>query len=415
MLFCGLSVNAQGWVGDGANKLNTVNNTLGLTPITVGIGTASPTEQFHTTGSVRFQGLTQSDTTARIVTQDTNGKLYWRSAGSLSGAGSWLLTGNSGTNPASNFLGTIDNQRLVFRTNNTERATILANGYVGIGLTSPIKPLQVDNKGTEDNNVFLSGSSPSIYFSQTATFPPAPYTIPIGRIGLATRIGAFVQTSEPGDLVMFTATPGAGLLFGVGVNSGNNGIERMRISDTGFVGINTIAPTSRLHVNGTVRFENLPSGTGNVLVIDASGNVRRGATSARTSDAAADNNEVAALKTEVSALKQALADVLQQLAEIKKGSIDVTASGNRSYSLSNAPNPFTTSTRISYTYPSSVKKAYLSIADLNGRPVKRVDLAGNSAGAVTLDADVFSGSGTYVYSLELDGRIVESKKLLVTQ
>ena len=45
MLFCSLSVNAQGWVGDGANKLNTVNNALGLTPITVGIGTAARLKQ----------------------------------------------------------------------------------------------------------------------------------------------------------------------------------------------------------------------------------------------------------------------------------------------------------------------------------------------------------------------------------
>src|ERR1044072_4247963 len=169
MLFASLAANAQGWVGDGTNKLYPVNNGLSLSPLSIGIGTSAPSEQFHTTGSVRFQGLTQSDTTVRIITQDANGKLYWRSEGSISAGGGWSLTGNAGTNPSSNFLGTTDYQRLVFKTANTERATILSNGNVGINTANPIKLLQVHNPSGEDNNIYVSGGSPSIYFSQSAT------------------------------------------------------------------------------------------------------------------------------------------------------------------------------------------------------------------------------------------------------
>lgn len=39
-------------------------------------------------------------------------------------AQSWSLTGNSGTDPATNFLGTTDNKDLVFKTNNIERLKI---------------------------------------------------------------------------------------------------------------------------------------------------------------------------------------------------------------------------------------------------------------------------------------------------
>src|SRR5205807_875723 len=42
---------------------------------------------------------------------------------------SWLLSGNPGTNPANNFLGTTDAADLVLRTNNTERARL--NGSTG--------------------------------------------------------------------------------------------------------------------------------------------------------------------------------------------------------------------------------------------------------------------------------------------
>lgn len=55
----------------------------------------------------------------------------------------WKITGNAGTNPTNNFLGTTDNQALVFRTNNTERMRVLANGNVGIGTSTPSQKLHV--------------------------------------------------------------------------------------------------------------------------------------------------------------------------------------------------------------------------------------------------------------------------------
>lgn len=55
----------------------------------------------------------------------------------------WKITGNSGTAPATNFLGTTDNIDLVFRTNNIEKARILANGNVGIGLPAPVRTLHI--------------------------------------------------------------------------------------------------------------------------------------------------------------------------------------------------------------------------------------------------------------------------------
>lgn len=63
----------------------------------------------------------------------------------------WSLTGNSGTAPATNFLGTTDAQRLVFRTNNTEKMTILSGGNVGIGATNPQNKLEI-TQGTAGNS-----------------------------------------------------------------------------------------------------------------------------------------------------------------------------------------------------------------------------------------------------------------------
>jgi hypothetical protein len=47
-----------------------------------GIGTLSPSAQLHTTGSVRFEGLTSDNTLSRIVVCDANGNLYYKDAAS---------------------------------------------------------------------------------------------------------------------------------------------------------------------------------------------------------------------------------------------------------------------------------------------------------------------------------------------
>jgi len=56
-------------------------------------------------------------------------------------AQSWNLTGNSGTIPTNNFIGTTDDQEVVFKTNNIERLRLLAgsNGN-GISIGSRIAP-----------------------------------------------------------------------------------------------------------------------------------------------------------------------------------------------------------------------------------------------------------------------------------
>lgn len=49
----------------------------------------------------------------------------------------WSLTGNGATNPATNFIGTLDAQPFIIRTNNSERIRVLSSGNVGIGTSSP--------------------------------------------------------------------------------------------------------------------------------------------------------------------------------------------------------------------------------------------------------------------------------------
>jgi hypothetical protein len=72
----------------------------------------------------------------------------------------WLLKGNAGTNPATNFIGTTDNNDLVIRTNNTEKIRVLANGNTGVGTTAAIlSKLQVNNVIRIDDDLSTPGSN----------------------------------------------------------------------------------------------------------------------------------------------------------------------------------------------------------------------------------------------------------------
>ena len=83
----------------------------------------------------------------------------------LSSINNWSLSGNSATTPATNFLGTIDAQDLVFRTRNIEALRInQLNQYVGIGTNLPTAPLHISAPTTTDaiGTLRIEGNEPDI-------------------------------------------------------------------------------------------------------------------------------------------------------------------------------------------------------------------------------------------------------------
>ena len=66
-------------------------------------------------------------------------------SGADGAANAWGLTGNTGTTGATNFIGTTNAADFVIKTNNTERARVLATGNLGIGTNSPLEKLHVSN------------------------------------------------------------------------------------------------------------------------------------------------------------------------------------------------------------------------------------------------------------------------------
>lgn len=107
-------------------------------------------------------------TTGAGITAVSPGFYYWSGiewvalkSSPLAASQDWSLTGNAGTNPSANFLGTTDNQNFQIRTNNTNRVTVENDGQVILGTnTTPIaNTLTTINAGAGQIGLFVNSNN----------------------------------------------------------------------------------------------------------------------------------------------------------------------------------------------------------------------------------------------------------------
>ncbi len=170
----------------------------------------------------------------------------------LTGGNFWSLTGNAGTNPVNNYIGTSDAQDLVFRTNNTERMRILSGGNFGINTNNPTQTLEVAN-----GNVLLSN---------TGTASQLRFAIPGGTI--YTSFAAQAQTGNVNYLLPASdgtsgqalTTNGSGTLSWTTISGGSAGWTvgaGVVYNTTDNIGIGTNAPGQKLEIsNGNILLSN---------------------------------------------------------------------------------------------------------------------------------------------------------------
>lgn len=127
----------------------------------------------------------------------------------------WALSGNAGTSPVANFVGTSDNQPLVIKTVGSECVRVDTSGNVGIGTTTPGSQLHV--------NVAASAN------------PIGGLTVDVQSFGTEANAQAsyFLQVRDIG-----AAPP--------------NGLTHLLVRGDGYVGIGTPNPASSLDVNGDI-------------------------------------------------------------------------------------------------------------------------------------------------------------------
>lgn len=76
----------------------------------------------------------------------------------------------------------------------------------------------------------------------------------------------------------------------------------------------------------------------------------------------------------------------------------------------NMPNPFNSSTRIPYSIPQNSNKAVIEVHGINGQLIKTIPINTFGEGIVELQTQNLS-NGQYTYTLEVDGRVIDTKKM----
>jgi hypothetical protein len=249
----------------------------------LGIGNAAPTEVLDVTGNLRFSGAlmpnNSAGTTGYILQSNGTGTApTWVEPSVVAGSANWALDGNNVL--AIRTLGTTSNFDLPFITNNTEQMRITATGSIGIGTIDIEDEKVLIDAGAAQTalsavgtiNDFLEinvqnfsngtlASSDIVATANNGTENSVYVDLGINSAGYSNGNSNILNGANvayayanANDFKIGNGTPGRNLIFftnptgGVLGTNTANGLERVRISSAGFVGIGTANPAHLLHL-----------------------------------------------------------------------------------------------------------------------------------------------------------------------
>jgi hypothetical protein len=382
----------------------------------VGIGMPSPTQLLDVNGTTKTKKIMVSNgAAAGMVLSCTN----------AAGLAAWVAP--------STLITEVDPKVGALTTNKIPKwggATLVdskiteVGSNLGLGISTPIATYGVEISGgigrplTNGLYIERADANPS---NQDCALGIAFSSNSFSSVGIGGGSCAF-------KLVPSVNTPSPDIAF-----SCNQVAPQLIIKNNGSVGIGTAAPNDKFEINSGVaahsglRFTQMTAATptnsspgdfvcSKVLSVDNNGEVilidlnSCGSSSKAASD---DASELANQQAQIDDLKSQIAE-LKALLGVKAGAVEKVSSYSSNASLIKiAPNPLSQSAIVSYELPADVTDAQIVISDSRGKVVKSYNLAPGTVQQEIGGSEL--SSGTYQYTLYVQGSKVDSKQMVVAK
>ena len=268
---------------------------------------ATPILTVSTTGGQTIDGnanwiLDEPDEVVRFVSDGSNWYVLSQDVAvpkTSTTGGAWLQGGNRVT--ATKAIGTLTNFSFPFIINNTERMRLNTNGYLGIGTINPTGRFHGLSEASDVGNKYLfedygAGTTQAIYMTKARGTAAAPADLVSGdAIGMMRFVPRFNGSIGTAGSSVDAYYKGTGTGDSTDLRLFTSGVERVRISETGNVGIGvsafTAANPEKLLVDaGTTTSFNVISGKGSINNYLQLNIQNRSATGSASSDVVATAN-----------------------------------------------------------------------------------------------------------------------------
>lgn len=356
----GLTNNGGFAIGSAYAAGNTNGDGILTVSNNVGIGTQAPLAQLHTTGTVRFAGLTTGGTPNNLVSIDASGQL-WRY--SLTGVGI------QNTCATTNFI-----VKSGSTLPNLSCSQLYDDGTsVGIGVTSGFSYTWPGG---------LSGPTP----------PPATGTLKLAINGV-TRALAYFATSDrrykKNILPFKSALSKIKNLQGVSYQWDKENHPEMNFNEASQIGfiaqdVEKIIPEAVIKDNNGYYSMNYST-----LIPVLNEGIKE------------QQIIIEEMKNEITELKNEVTNLKGQFGNKLKGNYFTVT-----------PNPFSQSTKIKYNLPNNISNAVCLVYDLQGKIIKQIKLSSNTQGEVVLAKDNLA-NGVYFISLVINSKELQTEKVIL--